>query len=311
MSMKQRQGFTLIELMVVIAIIGVLAGLLLVALGPARAAVRNYQCNYNLGELAKGVQTFHTNKDRFPGSFEAAPTSSVHPFPWTVNLMPYVDEQTRFEGLRAAPDVGLNITAGDTTDDPNQQLLALLSIYYCPSDPDAIAGPHLNYVANMGRDDIELNGLSQPETRGNGVFFNRFGTNYPVTLKLDQVKDGAGQTILFTENRDATQWNTVELPGGAPNLISEYHQGVLWFPTTSATTQELFNQNMGLNTPGPTYARPSSMHIGSFNVAFCDGSVKTISENISPVIYRYMMTPIGDKANPQVIGVVNDSDLQE
>lgn len=296
MFAKQRQGFTLVEMMVVIAIIGVLAGLLLVALGPAREAMRNFQCANNLKQLAHGVAAYHEAKDRFPGSFEYAPTNRNYIWPWTVNLMPYIEEKSRYDQFYNVPDF---------TNASNQNYVKLLAIYYCPSDPNAISGPHLNYVANMGRQDP----TGMNDAKGNGVFHARAGLNAgvtPITLRLDEVKDGKGQTLLLTENQDARQW-TYAVPA-----TREFGVGVVWDPTT---TQAGFNQDMNTvlssNPPDLMHARPSSMHITSFNVALCDGAVRTVSQNISYPLYRLLMTPDGRKAVPQTIGVVNESDLQE
>ena len=62
----RRYGFSLVELLVVIAVLGMLAGLLFPAVQAARTAAREAQCRHNLHEFGVDMHTRERRKERIP-----------------------------------------------------------------------------------------------------------------------------------------------------------------------------------------------------------------------------------------------------
>ena len=94
-------GFSLVELLVVIVIIGALVGLMLPAVQASREAARQTQCKNNLRQLALGLNNFETVHTTFPIG------SMGHPVPgcddcgggyqvnsWNAQLLPFLDQNS-------------------------------------------------------------------------------------------------------------------------------------------------------------------------------------------------------------------------
>lgn len=86
---KPVNGFTLVELLVVMAIIGILVGLLVPAINIARASARSAQCQNNLRQLGLGVLAFSTgNRGRFcTGNFDWEEDGAVTDYGWVADLV--------------------------------------------------------------------------------------------------------------------------------------------------------------------------------------------------------------------------------
>src|SRR5262245_16393385 len=68
----RKRGFTLVELLVAITIVGVLAGLLLPAIQAAREAARRAQCSNNLKQIGIALQSYHSAHRSCPAGYVSA-----------------------------------------------------------------------------------------------------------------------------------------------------------------------------------------------------------------------------------------------
>jgi prepilin-type N-terminal cleavage/methylation domain-containing protein/prepilin-type processing-associated H-X9-DG protein len=84
---RLRRGFTLVELLVVVAIIGALIALLLPAVQQARATARRASCSSSMRQIGLATQMFaNDHAGRFPQTIHAGPGES-----WVYTLSPYVE----------------------------------------------------------------------------------------------------------------------------------------------------------------------------------------------------------------------------
>jgi len=131
-------GFTLVELLVVIAVIGMLIALLLPAVQAAREAGRRLQCNNKVRQIALAVQNFHSAYERFPAAaFDQIVASQEIQ---RCGLFPLLLSFLEQEALFSAMTVQYDPNAEPHTDMGQQIVLArrssnvALDVLLCPSD---------------------------------------------------------------------------------------------------------------------------------------------------------------------------------
>ena len=311
--MNGRRGFTLVELLVVITIIGMLMGLLLPAVQAAREAGRRNTCLNNERNLAQAVQQFALARDKFMGRKLNYAGVNV---PWTVALLPYIERRDVYEQW---PRI-----VQDKLERPFPPSLVLMN---CPSDAKTLDGARTpNYAANGGRPD----GASSPhDFRENGIFLNQVADPKSfVTVGFLGKHDGASNTILIGENLSSPPgqpgivftWDSIKPndPQRGIDIDTELNNVLVWYRVASPIQDPLtltlrdcrqfgvpilvIPQDDLTNSDNidKIWMRPASNHSGGFNIAFADGHVKFFSEEMLYTLYAQLMTPHGSKAKEPV-----------
>jgi prepilin-type N-terminal cleavage/methylation domain-containing protein/prepilin-type processing-associated H-X9-DG protein len=197
-----RYGFTLIEVLAVIAVIGLLIALLLPAVQSAREAARRIQCVNNLRQIALAAHNYHDGNGVFPtGDLGGWSGWSAH-----ARLLPFLEQSPLFNSLNFA--FGNRVPYGSPWGDPARTevntsvTLTRLTGFLCPSSiaptgnlafpPTDGPRPGNCYFASMGPS-LHFGGDLR-NARPSGMFMN----NGPPLGSRD-VTDGTANTILFGE----------------------------------------------------------------------------------------------------------------
>jgi prepilin-type N-terminal cleavage/methylation domain-containing protein len=136
----RRGAFTLVELLVVIAVISLLIGLLLPAVQSAREAARRMACSNNMKQLGLALHSYHDTFRMLPinmGPHMAPPernAPALNGTGWIAKVLPQAEQQPLYDRLR--PCFGGDFFAGSGLRDPGclEVVQTQLSLIQCPSD---------------------------------------------------------------------------------------------------------------------------------------------------------------------------------
>src|SRR3954449_2654698 len=131
---RYRLAFPLIDLLVVIAIIGVLIALLLPAVQAAREAARRIQCTNNLKQVGLALHNYEsTNGVSPPGRINTYVAGNGHCWGAYSQMLPYVEQQAVFDAMNFSmnPDPDYTSTSAVVN---RTASVTTLAMFLCPSD---------------------------------------------------------------------------------------------------------------------------------------------------------------------------------
>jgi prepilin-type N-terminal cleavage/methylation domain-containing protein len=329
---KRRAGLTLVELLIVIAIIAALVALLLPAVLSGRAAARRMQCMSQMRQIGLALHAFEARTGYYPGYRDVFYGGHVSQQPgqglglgsWIYLILGDLDESA-LDNLAKSGLMGAN-----------QHIDTLL----CPDDRidlyrDELHQGLLSYAGNAGIPDRDMHGLQntrrvklyRSDSRANGVFhrIKLFDGPHHLTYRpwmrvsnhYVSRHDGTSKTILISENVDAKLWQFAREYSScivwdadkeeraffksyryadSPIVLGE--DKFLWETERPYHINERRGERPGGKSMGSNssldFSRPSSFHRGNgVNMIFCDGSGRFISEEIPYAVYVQLMTPRG------------------
>ncbi len=288
----RRLGFSLVELLVAMAILALLAGLTLAAVQRVRSAAAKTDCANRLRQIGLAFHHYHGATGAFPaGVTVGGPAEPFRFMNWETRLLPYLEQEALWrqavEAYRLRPD--------EFRASPPHLIGTRVAAFVCPADPLAgvprtISGITFAYTSYLG-----VSGTRQ--TRHDGTLYIDSKTRFA------DITDGTSNTLLVGERPPSTDgvygwWYAGEGQnddGSADSVLSTGERPTSFRLLGCPTTPSVF----GPGRPDDQCAALHfwSMHTGGAHFALCDGSVRFIRYSAADILPQLATRAGGETAS--------------
>jgi prepilin-type N-terminal cleavage/methylation domain-containing protein/prepilin-type processing-associated H-X9-DG protein len=320
---NKRQGFTLVELLIVIAIIGVLVALLLPAVQSSRAAASRNACANNLRQIGIAAQNHVAARGYFPSGtiakeFPSQPFTAWSFYRWSAlaELTPYLENTAAYNALNlSVPLYGADL---QVRSENRAAVKIFVREFLCPSDIERAVSENFgptNYAMCAGSG---IGGGTPRDTDG-ACFMNSQTTPAKIT-------DGLSKTALISEStlgqpqqtthdpatdykfvfasplsdticKAANQWNNSD-PRGFAWVNGEFRCALYnHFMTPNSATFDCMGVQLGggvqLQFTPYGWRAARSWHPGGVNVAMADGSERFVGNEVDATVWKVLSTISG------------------
>jgi prepilin-type N-terminal cleavage/methylation domain-containing protein/prepilin-type processing-associated H-X9-DG protein len=315
-------GFTLVELLIVVAIVAILVSLLLPAANAAREASRRAGCGNNLHQFGIALQNYESARSEFPPGAELRPPYGPADVHATANalLLPYLEETS--------------IASRYLYDQPYWEqsadiIQASIEVFTCPSNG------HQLYISDV----FQKLGIPVGNTFGTSDYAYCHGVNdawcvgrYPRreagvfalgnATRLSTIRDGTSHTFAMGEAVGGKRWPIChgigcgkpepELDASFPWIIGtvppDFVLPIIGSSNFCSTIEPLnkrpvTNTMMAVRSIADCRTSSSggphltsnfrSDHAGGGQFLYCDGSVRFLNDSLDAAIYRALSTKAG------------------
>jgi prepilin-type N-terminal cleavage/methylation domain-containing protein/prepilin-type processing-associated H-X9-DG protein len=292
---RTSEGFTLVELLVVIGIIGILVALLLPAVQAAREAARRTSCANNLRQIGIALHDYHDTFQVFPFGWD------THGTGWTAMLLPQLEHAAMFDSLVFAETGDGSWAAGLANEEAAG---TVIPTFRCPS----MSQPrHVNNAGIARRVPISYRGCGSSEVLSDDASTAPAGSRSFEELYQDGmffgcsrvalhgVLDGTTATVMVGESHtdlnflldgqamDVWQFGSPQID---PCACDGSNRGTEFSEFVGSTAARINARRIDSASGYEIEQSFGSYHPGGAQFCMVDGSVHFIADSIDHTTFR-------------------------
>lgn len=286
-----RRAFTLVELLVVLAIIAIVVGLTIPAVQMIRAAASRTECANHLRQLGLGLHQYHNAQRAFPPGVRDDKDKKPW-LSWHARILPYLEQEELYRQTLAA-------FAKDKwfeNNPPHVGFATVLPIFGCPADARTfdvgnISGLRVAMTSYLGNEGVNLFRL------GGVLYLNS-------KVKFADIVDGSSNTLLVGERPPSADngfgwwyggWG--QNKDGSCDMVLGVRERNFGHPSATSCPAGPYEFGPGRVQNQCDMFRFWSLHSGGAHFLFADGSTRFISYSAAPIMPALATRAGGEAVN--------------